>query len=200
MGSRDLRAGTVLAVLAFAVCGASAPAVAAHADAPPPIFIGGRAVAEPAVLEHGHLLVPVRGVFETLHASVVYTAPRIVVVRKNGVVIAGLLVDRHHAVVRNMPFYLAVPPIRRHGRIYVPLRDIAEIIGATVDYEQHPRLVSIHVPAEQLTDEAIAAPAAPLNAGPPLWAVGGVALVSILLSAECLRRLMLLLARGRRRA
>lgn len=185
-----------LLVVACVLCGLL-PASAAHRrqPPPPPIFVAGQLVHQPALLDHGHLLVPVRGVFEALHASVDYTPPRIVVVRRNGTVVAGLEIDRKHAVVYNRPRTLSVAPVRHRDRVYVPLRAVAEIAGATVTYSSHPRLVDIRVPNDELV-EVLPLPAAlttpPPDEMPPLWAIGAVAVVLLALGTECIRRVVIL--------
>jgi hypothetical protein len=166
-------------------------ALAGDSGGPPPIFVGGRFVHEPALFEHGHFLVPVRGVFEALAARVEYTPPRIVVVRKNEMVVAGLVVDRNEAVVNNRKRWLPVAPIRRHGHVYVPLRFVAEIAGAGVIYSSHPRLVDIRL----ASDKSAAAPKRPADLAPPpdnsapAWAYGLVGMVVTALAAEFVRRL-----------
>jgi hypothetical protein len=187
--------GPALAVVCM-LCGLH-PASAAHRrEVPPPIFVAGEIVHQPALLVHGRLLVPVRGVFEALHASVDYTPPRIVVVRRNGTVVAGLEIDRKHAVVYNRPRMLSVAPIRRGGRVYVPLRAVAEIAGATVTYANRPRLVDIRVP----NDELVVVPqlpaqltASPPDDAPPFWAIGAIAVVILALFVECVRRIAILM-------
>jgi hypothetical protein len=198
----DLRIGVaVLFMLLAGIAGPGAAAAAPATDIPPPIFVGGRAVHEPAIVVDGHVLVPVRGVFETLDARVSYLPPRVVVVRKNNVVVAGLLVGSRHAVVQNRPHMLGVAPLRRGGHVYVPLRVVAEIVGATVTYVNHPRIVDIHVPAEALADTPQALPPAgpPSDIAPPLWAVGVVGVVVVAFGAECFRRLTLVLVAKRTR-
>ncbi len=172
-----------------------------RADVPPPIFVGGQLVRQPAVLRHGHLLVPVRGVFEALHADVEYTAPRIVVVRRNGTVVAGLVVDRQHAVVYNQPRELSAAPVRRGGRVYVPLRAIAEIAGATVTYSARPRLVDIRVPNDELVvvTPPPEAPVAATEETTPLWVFGAVGAIVLMFAVECVRRIVALLRTGRGR-
>src|SRR5450755_1980329 len=110
-----------VAVLVAALERPHPAAAAPHRDSPP-IFVAGRLIHEPSVVVGRHLLVPVRGVFEALHATVTYTPPRIVVVRRNETVLAGLVVGRQHAIVKNRARYLDAAPIRLGSRIYVPLR------------------------------------------------------------------------------
>jgi hypothetical protein len=186
MQAKLLGAWAVLASFAFA------PAVASEA---PAIFVGGEFIRQHAIEDtHGHLLVPVRGVFEAFHADVTYTPPRFVVVRKNGSVVAGLIVGRNDAVVGNKPRMLPVAPMRRDGRVYVPLRLIAEIAGATVAYSSHPRVVDIRAP---FNDLAAVAPLAdgqadvPDDPAVPLWAyvLIGVAVLGFL--SELVRRVII---------
>jgi hypothetical protein len=200
--SRIVAAGLGFALaIACAVCG-SRPASAARRAMPPPIFVGGQLIRQPALLEHGHLLVPVRGIFEALHASVEYTPPRIVVVRRNGTIVAGLEINRKHAVVYNRPHTLSVAPIRRGGRVYVPLRAVAEIAGATVTYSKRPRLVDIRVPNDELVvvPEVAAEPVVPpSNEAPPLWVLAAVGVIFLALVAEIVRRVAILAREKRAR-
>jgi hypothetical protein len=163
---------------------------AAAAD-PPPIFVGGAFIHEHAIQDaQGHLLVPVRGVFEAFGADVSYTPPRYVVVRKDGAVIAGLIVGSSHAVVGRSGRNLPVAPQRHRGRVYVPLRVIAELAGASVSYSARPRLVDIRVPDNVLGGaRTVLDPQIPPDPATPVWAyvlVGGLLLG---LLVECARRL-----------
>jgi hypothetical protein len=141
-------------------------------------------------------------VFEALHAGVFYTPPRIVVVRKDGAVVAGLVVDRQHAVVNNKPRNLSVAPVRHGGRIYVPLRAIAEIAGANVVYSTNPRLIDIRLPNGELTAPRtpVHDPGPPPENGPPVWALSIIGTVVFAFALECLRRFVLLVGARRARA
>jgi hypothetical protein len=182
-----------LGFMALAILGPAGvrSALAGDIGGPPPIFVDGRLVHEPAILDHGHLLVPVRGVFEALAARVEYTAPRIVVVRKNEMVIAGLVVDRNEAVVNNRKRRIAVAPIRRGDHVYVPLRFVAEIAGAGVMYSSHPRLVDIRAAIDKpaIAPKRPAEIVPPPDSAAPLWAFGLVGMLVTALGAEVFRRL-----------
>jgi uncharacterized protein (TIGR02271 family) len=125
------------------------PAAAAHrqrdraAAATPPIYIGTHKIRTAAIVDRNHLLVPVRGVFEAVGASVEYSRPKFVVVRKDGAVIAAFMLDRTRAVVGHASVDLDVAPMRRDGRVYVPLRVVAEAAGASVAYTNRPPAVHI---------------------------------------------------------
>ncbi len=178
--------GLVLGLVAVA---AIAPSSAAE---PPPIFVGGQFIRQHAIEdERGHLLVPVRGVFEAFGASVQYTAPRIVVVRRNGAVIAGLVVGRHSAIVANRARYIDAAPVRVDGRVFVPLRSIAEIAGATVHYSTRPRLVDIRVPNNDLNAgiPVRAVPEIPPEESLPVWVYVLVGVVVLGFVIELARRI-----------
>lgn len=183
----------MFAKLLGGVLGLAAVSVSSIAAAqPPPIFVGGQYIRQAAIEDdRGHLLVPVRGVFEAFGAVVAYTPPRIVVVRKNGAVIAGLIVGRHNAVVANRPRYLDAAPLRLAGRIYVPLRGIAEIAGASVHYSTKPRLVDIRLPNNDLAFALPGRPTAEIPPDPalPLWAYALVALIVLGFLIELGRRI-----------
>jgi hypothetical protein len=191
--SRIVAAGFGFALAAVCALSGAQPAAARRAI-PPPIFVGGQLVRARSLFEHGHLLVPVRGIFEALHADVEYTPPRIVVVRRNGTVVAGLEIGRRHAVVYNRPRTLSVAPIRRGGRVYVPLRAVAEIAGATVTYSRNPRLVDIRIPNNELVvaSRVPDIPAVPSDNAPPPWALGAVVAVVLAFALECWRRILIL--------
>jgi hypothetical protein len=172
--------GAGVGLTLFLAGSAAAPPAIAGQGGVPPIFVDGRIVHDRAILEHGHLLVPVRGVFEAFRAEVTYTPPRIVVVRKEGSVVAGLVVGGRHAVVYN----------RRGGRIYVPLRFIAEISSATVTYSRAPRLVDIRLPDRELKALPPAVDEAGVlhSAAPPTWALALIGACVVAFGAECLLR------------
>jgi uncharacterized protein (TIGR02271 family) len=125
------------------------PAAAAHRQetramtATPAIYVGGHKIRTAAIVDRGHLLVPVRGVFEGVGASVEYSRPKFVVVRKEGAVIAAFMLDRTRAVVGHATVDLDVAPMRRDGQVYVPLRVVAEAAGASVAYSNRPPAVHI---------------------------------------------------------
>ncbi len=131
------------------VLGAAAPLGAAQhaADAripgAPPIYVDGKDVRAPAFIDRRRVFVPVRGVFEAIGASVTYSAPHFVVVRKSGAIVAAFIIDRPHAIVGHHAVELDAAPTRRDGRIYVPLRLVAEAAGASVAYSGRPPVVRI---------------------------------------------------------
>jgi uncharacterized protein (TIGR02271 family) len=172
---------------------AALPSSAAHwqarhgAQTPPPIYVGGRKIRTPAVVDHGHLLVPVRGVFEAIGASVQYSPPKFVVVRKDGAVIAAFILDRRRAIVGHESVDLDVAPTRRDGRVYVPLRVVAEAAGATVTYTNRPPSVRIRQPASDGGADDLGPAAESQSAQTAQWRIG----VAVFAGLCCLGALVL---------
>ena len=191
------RFGSKIALIVAAIFGVAAAEVAAPASAEaPPIFIGGQYIRQHAVDDGGHVLVGIRGVFEALGATVTYVPPRIVVVRKDNIVVAGLEIGRRTAIVGNRARFLQVAPIRRGSRVLVPLRGIAELAGATVTYSRAPRLVDIRLPNNMLVPAVRSMVTADVPTDPvvPVWAYALVGVFVLGFLIEIVRRL----AGGRR--
>jgi uncharacterized protein (TIGR02271 family) len=187
-------------MLGLAICSTivvAAPADAARRPAhrtrivPPAIYVGANKVRVPAYIDHGRVLVPVRGVFEAIGANVSYSAPHFVVVRKDGAVLAAFIIGRMHAIAGQRAVDLESPPVRRDGRIYVPLRIVAEAAGATVTFRSHPSIVHIetHAPSVAIDAAPVAsvAPSPDVDASPSTvdWRVG-VAIVTGLCCLGCI--------------
>jgi uncharacterized protein (TIGR02271 family) len=180
---------------------AISPARAAHhrahspATSAPAIYVGARKVRVAAYIDHGRVLVPVRGVFEAIGASVSYSAPHFVVVRRDGMVLAAFILGRMHAITGERSVALESPAVRRDGRIYVPLRVVAEAAGATVVFKDNPPVVHIAQGAATVgsADASIAAPArgepadrdVTAEASPDHWRIG-IALATALCCLGCL--------------
>lgn len=100
----------------------------------PPVEVGGR------------LLVPLRGVFERLGATVLWEpATQRIVATARGKTIE-LVVGRRDAAVDGRPVTLDVPPTVVQGRTIVPLRFVSEALGAFVQWQSETRTVQITLP------------------------------------------------------
>jgi uncharacterized protein (TIGR02271 family) len=136
--------GVCLALAAFvAPAAARAEAPAATAGPAPPVYVGGQQIDAPAFVAGRRTFVPVRGVFEAIGASVEFTPPRFIVVRKDHAVIAAFILDRRRAIIGHDAVDLDVAPTRRDGSVYVPLRVVAEAAGAAVTYSTAPQAIFI---------------------------------------------------------
>ncbi|MBC5815688.1 MAG: copper amine oxidase N-terminal domain-containing protein [Candidatus Eremiobacteraeota bacterium] len=89
----------------------------------------------------GRVYVPLRGVFERLGASVVYSRPNINATG-NGHNVA-LTIGSRSATVDGNNVQLDSPPFLVGSRTLVPLRFVAQALGATVNYNGNTRVVDI---------------------------------------------------------
>ncbi len=95
----------------------------------------------------GRVFVPLRGVFERLGAGVVYSAGTINAT-KDGTTMS-LHIGSTQATVNGQPQILDVAPFIIGATTYVPLRFIAQALGANVGYDESTRVVAIEM-AHQL--------------------------------------------------
>ncbi|WP_317997395.1 copper amine oxidase N-terminal domain-containing protein [Vulcanimicrobium alpinum] len=150
---QKLAAGTILLAL---VTVAAAPAQTA-----PAVTVNGTPVAfdQPPVERVGRVYVPLRGVFERLGATVVYDAGQIAATR--GSTTVSLHVGSTNAVVNGTPTTLDAPPFLVGARVLVPLRFVAQALGANVTYDGAQRLVAIGQQADPPPPEVVTPPPAP---------------------------------------
>jgi hypothetical protein len=95
------------------------------------------------VIENGRTLVPLRYIFEALGAEVAWDeAAHTVTGTKDGTDI-WLKIDDNTARVNGADVILEAPPILRGGRTLVPVRFIAESLGAEVEWNEATRTVSV---------------------------------------------------------
>jgi hypothetical protein len=87
---------------------------------------------QPPVEQNGRLFVPLRGVFEHLGASVVYSNGQINATA--GRTTVQLHVGSTQATVNGQPTTLDAPPFLVAGRVLVPLRFISQALGASVNF------------------------------------------------------------------
>ena len=97
----------------------------------------------PATVIDGRVLVPLRGVFERLGATVDYDAPTQHIVALRGSQAVELTVGSRQAVVNGQPALLDVPAFTIAGRTMVPLRFVSEALGADVRWVDASRTVLI---------------------------------------------------------
>ncbi len=126
------------ASLAFG-CALSAPAAAQSVG----ITINGSPVdVEPApIIQAGRVFVPLRGVFQDLGASVVYDNGQINATG-NGTEIS-LQIGSTQATVNGQAETIDVAPFIVGASTYVPLRFVSQALGASVNYDDSSREVSI---------------------------------------------------------
>jgi hypothetical protein len=114
----------------------------------------------------GRVFVPLRGIFERLGAGVVYAAGTINATK--GSTTVSLHIGSTQATVNGQVQYLDVAPFIVGATTYVPLRFIAQSLGANVGYDASTRVVAINI-AQPMPP--VAPPRPPRPPAPPPAAV-----------------------------
>ncbi|MDP9018796.1 MAG: copper amine oxidase N-terminal domain-containing protein [Candidatus Eremiobacteraeota bacterium] len=129
----------LLAIAALAGFGTGSPAAAAGVS----IVVNGATVNfdQPPEERAGRVFVPLRGVFEKLGASVVYANGQINATG-NGRNIS-LHIGSTSATVNGQPVGVDVAPYLVGARTLVPLRFVAQALGASVNYDNGTRVVTV---------------------------------------------------------
>ena len=99
----------------------------------------------PPLLIDDRTFVPVRFIGENLGAQVQWSPELRRVTYLKGSLTIQLFVDQAHAVVNNEIVDLGTPPIILEGRTMVPLRFVAELMGASVAWDGTIREIMIRV-------------------------------------------------------
>jgi hypothetical protein len=146
-------------IVALAALFAAAVTVPALADGPVSVTVNGAALnLNPSPTERaGRVFVPLRGVFESLGATVVYADGTINATRRGHTI--SLHIGSQQATVDGQSQTVDVAPFIIGASTYVPLRFISQALGASVNYDGTNNLVAIN------THEGGNAPP---NPGPPM--------------------------------
>jgi len=136
---RIVRTAALTLGIAVAAAALSLPAKAANVT----VVVNGQPVGfdQPPVERAGRVFVPLRGVFERLGASVVYDNGQINATG-NGRNIS-LHIGSTQAVINGQTQYVDVAPFLIGSRTLVPLRFVAQALGAAVDWNQSSSTVTI---------------------------------------------------------
>ena len=125
--------------LAFAI--SALPMVAAAQSVT--VIVNGQTLnfTQPPIVRAGRVFVPLRGVFEQLGASVVYSNGQINATG-NGRTIS-LTIGSTQATVSGQPETMDVPPFIVGATTFVPLRFISQALGAAVNWNDSTSTVTI---------------------------------------------------------
>ncbi len=150
-----VRIACALAIVASATLGARTVAAGVT------VVVDGRPLyLQPGPIERaGRVFVPLRGIFERLGASVVYQNRQINSTK--GSTSVSLRIGSRQATVNGQLQIIDVAPFIVGATTYVPLRFIAQSLGAVVNYNGATRLIAITVPRSQLP------PPRPMPPNPP---------------------------------
>jgi len=119
--------------------------IPASANQPINVIVNGRPITMdiPPVIRDGRTLAPLRAIFEALGASVEWDATTSTITSRRNDRTIILQIDNPTARVNNAPIALSVPPVVIGGRTMVPVRFIAESLGATVTWDEQTRTVTV---------------------------------------------------------
>jgi len=134
----------ILTVLVIAaLIGAVSPSGSAQGTVR--VFVDSNRVAfdQPPVVLDGRVLVPLRGIFEQMGATVEWENATRTVLAVRGSTVVELVIGRRSAQVNNRTVPMDVPAMIIGGRTLVPLRFISEAMGATVQWQEDTRTVLI---------------------------------------------------------
>ncbi|WP_349408734.1 stalk domain-containing protein [Pseudalkalibacillus sp. SCS-8] len=109
---------------------------------------------QPAILEKGRTLVPLRGVFEKMGASVTWDQDSSTVHVKKDDKHISLKVGSKTAYINGEKVTLDVPSKMINYRTMVPLRFVSEALGAKVYWDSSSLTASIETPKEEPKPEA----------------------------------------------
>ena len=144
---RRFRLVAFVVVITLLLC-----SVPVSASQPINVVVNGRPITMdvPPVIRDGRTLAPLRAIFEALGASVEWDATTSTITSRRNDRTIILQIDNPTARVNNAPIALSVPPVVIGGRTMVPVRFIAESLGATVTWDEQTRTVIVQ------TDDATA--------------------------------------------
>jgi len=98
---------------------------------------------QPAVMSGGRVMVPLRGVFERLGASVSFNSIQQSVTASRGTTLIELFMNSTRTIVNGAEGSLDAPPLMMGSRILVPLRFVSEALGADVQWQAYNNSVNI---------------------------------------------------------
>lgn len=166
-GSRMTASSRTLgtAILVWGIAAAALPLTVAARDLA--IEVDGTALVfnQPPIVREGRVFVPLRGLFERLGAKIVFDAGHISVT--SGTRAISLQVGDPTAIVDGRSLPLEAPPIVIAGTTLVPLRFVAQSLGANVAYDPSIRVVSIAARAPAGASSSAAAPDSPMPVASP---------------------------------
>jgi hypothetical protein len=138
------RTGTL--AIALVVCASFAASAAAAAAAPIRASVDGNMVAfsdAQPIMSNGRVMVPMRGIFEKMDASVNWDASNRSVTATRGSDSVSMAHNSSYATVNGKSVGFDAPITMNGGRTMVPLRFISESFGARVFWNAPDRVVEV---------------------------------------------------------
>jgi len=126
-----------------------------NADTPISVVVNGAPVSfngPPPIEQDGTVLVPLRGVFEALGAGVVYDPSTRTISARKGRSFVVLPIGSTSATVNGQQEQLSVPATVTDGSTFIPLRFVAEALGAYVEWQAANSTVAISTGGEPVAE------------------------------------------------
>jgi len=98
---------------------------------------------QPAIMQDGRVMVPLRGIFESLGADVLFDSSTRTIKATKGDRVVELTLGSREARINGQMSYLDVPASTMGGRTLVPLRFVSESLGAEVKWMPSSRTVAL---------------------------------------------------------
>ena len=98
---------------------------------------------QPAIMQDGRVMVPLRGIFESLGADVLFDNATRTIKATKGDRVVELALGSREAMLNGKMSYLDVPANTMGGRTLVPLRFVSEALGADVRWSPASRTVAL---------------------------------------------------------
>ena len=145
---RTDRSQRLLVSVALVVALGAGLASVAVAQTPAPyvkVFVDGSPVYfdQAPVMANGRVLVPLRGVFERLGATVAWDPASQTVLAQRGATSVSLRIGSPQAFLNGQAQFLDVPAMLIGGRTVVPLRFVSQALGADVNWDAMTSTVQI---------------------------------------------------------
>ncbi|GEA14034.1 copper amine oxidase-like protein [Moorella sp. E308F] len=165
-----------LLALFFLLAGFFPAAPAGAADVT--IFVDGRELnlEEPAVIQDGYVLAPVRALAQALRAQVAWKEANREVIITGPQTTIRMVAGSKEVFKNDIKYTLAVPVQIRNGRVLAPVRFLAESLGAGVSWNSLTLTVAITTPLPAVPERVYAAPfpaRVAFTANNDLWLLDG---------------------------
>lgn len=135
----------ILLLVGMLPVGLSAQYAPAYGTAGISVVVDGQLLSldQPAAMNRGRVMVPLRGIFESLGAVVDYDPATRTIRATRGETEISLFTNSSRALVNGEVRILDAPPILLGSRVLVPLRFVSEALGAEVRWQAYNRTVNI---------------------------------------------------------
>lgn len=113
---------------------------------------------QPALMQDGRVMVPLRGIFESLGADVLFDNATRTIKATKGDRVVELALGSREAMINGQMSYLDVPASSIGGRTLVPLRFVSEALGAEVRWSPASRIVALSSSGGEVSNAPIQQP------------------------------------------